>query len=128
MASRNFFGVLFSIVLTAGLVLIGCDNGTTSGVDDGSGPVPDELVGKWDSSSISDYSVEFTKSKFKGSDAGTVWYDVRLTGKKIEYNMGQYGWFTWCTDYTLNSDNTEITFSGGESRSGPFVKQAGAGN
>jgi hypothetical protein len=118
----------FSLILTLTLALACNDGGgstkpTPTPTSTGGGGVPAELIGKWALDYNSSFTIEFSSSQFKGTDTGTTWYNCRVTNTKIEYDMGSYGWFTWCESYTLSEGNTKIVFTGGESRPGNYTKQ-----
>jgi len=129
----KIFGII-AMVVVIGFSMAGCDDGsgggtgggtggTGGGGTGGSGSVPTELIGSWRNSSYPDTLLEFSSSQFRETNSGTSWYNCRVTGTKIEYDMGSYGWFTWCDSYTLSNGNNEITFDGGESKPGKYVKQ-----
>jgi hypothetical protein len=64
MATRRFFGVLLATALTFGLVLAGCDNGTTSKEDP-------KLNGTWVSGSGAEQGeIKLNNGSFEGTSGG----------------------------------------------------------
>jgi hypothetical protein len=111
MKKRNmlFVGTL-AVLLAFGLVLVGCDNGSTSdGGGGGEGGVPSELVGKWYSRAYDTVLVFEITSANKLIMSGQN-YDASVSGKTLTVSLN--GATGGKCEYSISG--SEMTITNGE--------------
>jgi hypothetical protein len=113
MKNKRFLLGMFSVLLTFGLLVTGCDNSNDSNDSSGGGGgggIPSELLGTWIKADATIIFFADNVNVTKGSNPKD--YSVDVNGKTIKYGNGgeTSSWATLCTNYTISG--TQLTLSG----------------
>jgi uncharacterized lipoprotein NlpE involved in copper resistance len=112
MKKKLIFGAMLVCLLALGLMVVGCDNGSTDdGGGGGGGGIPAELVGNWYSQAAGAdiFAFEITSSgKLDNHQGGTI--DVSVSGNTI--TLSSSGYAAGTVDYSINNSGQLILTNG----------------
>jgi hypothetical protein len=105
--NKLFLLAMFGMVLTLGLIVVGCDDGNNNNNNDGGSGVPAALVGRWYMKAEPGSLIfEITSAK-KLLYLGVESHDMSVSGNKVTTSL--YGTYTGEFEYSITDGELTVT-------------------